>query len=81
MWELITKTEAPVPPNPQPPYNLRDMYPPYNNEGQIAFDLIFHDPAYADFKISYCPLLLDPDVHDYDWVHKTLRETIFKCCE
>ncbi|KAI3330045.1 hypothetical protein F4824DRAFT_516098 [Ustulina deusta] len=79
MWELITKTEAPVPPNPQPPYNLRDMYPPYNNEGQIAFDLIFHDPAYADFKISYCPLLLDPDVHDYDWVHKTLRETIFKC--
>ncbi|KAI0966215.1 hypothetical protein F4678DRAFT_450478 [Xylaria arbuscula] len=79
MWELITKSIAPTPPNPQPPYDLRDQYPPYNASGQAHYDLILRDPAYADFKISYCPLLIDPEVHDYDWVDETLRRTIFAC--
>ncbi|KAI1310679.1 hypothetical protein F5Y03DRAFT_345215 [Xylaria venustula] len=79
MWELITKSIAPTPPIPQPPYEARDLFPPYNNHGQADYDIIFDDPRYADFKISYCPLLIDPEVHDFDWVDETLRQTILAC--
>ncbi|KAI0429359.1 kinase-like domain-containing protein, partial [Xylaria sp. FL1042] len=79
MWELITLEIGPLPPQPQPPYDQRDSYPAYNDRGQANYDLILKDPAYADFKISYCSLLLDPDVHDFDWVDKRLRRTIFEC--
>ncbi|KAI0514975.1 hypothetical protein F5B22DRAFT_211034 [Xylaria bambusicola] len=74
MWELIVKYQGPLPPTPQPPQNL-----PHILQGQIDYDAILQDPKYADFKISYCALLLNPDVHDYDWVDKALRETVFKC--
>ncbi|TRX95559.1 hypothetical protein FHL15_003517 [Xylaria flabelliformis] len=79
MWELITKFLPPTPPAPQPPYDEVDNYPPYNMVGQTDMDQIFNDPKYADFKISYCALLRDPRVQDYDWVDEKLRETIFKC--
>ncbi|KAI0186640.1 kinase-like domain-containing protein [Xylaria flabelliformis] len=79
MWQLITKFLSPLPPAPQPPYDELDNYPPYNVVGQTDMDQIFNDPRYADFKISYCALLRDPRVQDYDWVDEKLRETIFKC--
>ncbi|KAI0553968.1 kinase-like domain-containing protein [Xylaria curta] len=79
MWQLITKFVSPTPPTPQPPYDEVDNYPPFNVHGQTDMDQIFKDPKYADFKISYCPLLRDPEVQDYDWVDEKLRETIFKC--
>lgn len=64
MWELITKFQPPTPPAPQPPYNQVINYPPYNAQGQTDMDLIFQDPAYANFRISYCALLRDPTVTD-----------------
>ncbi|KAI1758237.1 hypothetical protein F4782DRAFT_544575 [Xylaria castorea] len=79
MWELITKLLPPTPPAPQPPYDEVDSYPAFNNQGQTDMDLIFNDPRFADFKISYCALLRDPRVTDYNWVDEKLRETIFKC--
>ncbi|KAI1272840.1 kinase-like domain-containing protein [Xylaria sp. FL0933] len=79
MWELITQEIGPTPPQPQPPYEMRDLYPPYNSRGQANYDYILKEPEYVDFKISYCPLLLDPDVHDYNWVDERLRKTIFEC--
>ncbi|KAJ2987948.1 hypothetical protein NUW58_g4229 [Xylaria curta] len=77
MWELITKLKPPTPPQPQPPYEQRDTYP----SGSMD-DLFIFNEQYEDFKISYCALLLDPEEEPkYDWVHKKLRETIFKCSE
>ncbi|KAI0483486.1 hypothetical protein F4859DRAFT_528879 [Xylaria cf. heliscus] len=79
MWELITKLQPPTPPAPQPPYSEVLNFPPYNDQGQTNMDLIFDDPQYAEFKISYCALLRDPTVTDYDWVDENLRDTIFRC--
>ncbi|GAP88215.1 putative serine threonine protein kinase protein [Rosellinia necatrix] len=79
MWQLITRYNPPIPPAAQPPYEVVDQYVPYNEHGQTNLDLIFKDPQYKDFKVSYCALLLDPRTTEYDWVHKDLRETIFKC--
>ncbi|KAI1827049.1 hypothetical protein F4861DRAFT_551861 [Xylaria intraflava] len=79
MWQLITGHEAPIPPNPQPPYDEVDRYPPYNEEGQTNMDKALQDRRYKGFKISYCPLLMDPRVSDYDWVDRKLRKTIFEC--
>ncbi|TGJ79565.1 hypothetical protein E0Z10_g9213 [Xylaria hypoxylon] len=81
MWELITKCKGPTPPHPQPPYSEADRYKPYNDEGQTDLDEIFNVPTYADFKISYCSLLLDPTVNSFIGVDETLRKTIFKCQE
>lgn len=81
MWEVITKLEPPAPPIPQPPYEEVDNYLPYNDLGQTNLDDIFQDPRYADFKVSYCPFLMDPREHGYDWVDITLRNTIFRCCK
>ncbi|KAI1122628.1 hypothetical protein F5Y10DRAFT_286997 [Nemania abortiva] len=79
MWQLITKYEPPQPPAPQPPYAEVDRYPAYNMHGQTDLDDIFLDPKYANFKISYCPLLQDPRVDQYNWVDERLRKTIFRC--
>lgn len=80
MWELITKYEPPTPPAPQPPYEEVDNFPPWTEKGGYDFDDLL-ETTHPHFKISYCPLLLDPRVSGYDWVHRTLRETVFKCCE
>ncbi|KAI0539118.1 hypothetical protein GGR58DRAFT_525336 [Xylaria digitata] len=80
MWEMITKYEGPAPPIPQPPYDEVENYPPIPENGETGMDMIFDDPEYADFKISYCALLLDPvEVDSFTWVDETLRRTIFRC--
>ncbi|KAI2633358.1 hypothetical protein GGS21DRAFT_544035 [Xylaria nigripes] len=79
MWRLITNHLPPLPPMPQPPYEEVDNYPPINSYGQTNIDLALQDEKYKDFKISYCPWLMDPKVTDYDWVDKDLRQTIFEC--
>lgn len=77
MWTLITKHEPPVPPQPQFPADLIiELYPPYNREGQRD---IPDDAINPEDPISYCPLLLNEDIHDYDWVDRELRETIYRC--
>lgn len=82
MFELITQCRAPVPPAPQPPYEEVANYPPYNEEGQTRFDDIFNEERYKDFRISYCPILLDPAYEEeMAPISRQLRETVFKCRE
>ncbi|KAI8635549.1 hypothetical protein F5Y19DRAFT_469425 [Xylariaceae sp. FL1651] len=78
MWVLITKYEPPIPPDPQPPYDQVHNYP-RDNSGRRKIGDLFEEAEYNDFKISYCALLRDPQVNDYDWVDETLRQTLFKC--
>ncbi|KAI1499101.1 hypothetical protein F5X99DRAFT_391237 [Biscogniauxia marginata] len=80
MWILITQLEAPAPPAPQAPYHLVSQIPTVNGKKDIDTYLKTHpDTTGEGHKISYCPLFMDPQNHDYDWVDKELRETIFKC--
>ncbi|KAI0408318.1 hypothetical protein F4802DRAFT_594258 [Xylaria palmicola] len=79
MWQLITGLEPPLPPQPQAPYELVDQYPEYDRMGRTDRDDILLLEEYKDFRISYCPLLLDPASPEYHWAHKPLRETIFRC--
>ncbi|KAI1342945.1 hypothetical protein F5Y15DRAFT_371434 [Xylariaceae sp. FL0016] len=79
MWCLITKLEPPAPPDPQPPYELNGTFN-YSNDGkQLVHEAIDDEPKYANFRVSYCPLLMDPTCKTYDWVDKELRQTIFEC--
>jgi hypothetical protein len=83
MWELITKYQSPMPPQPQPPYD-RSYLPGPDPDGRRRLDEYLQEtaePGEESFKISYCPLLKDPAVPDYDWVDEDLRTTIFECSE
>ncbi|RWA05654.1 hypothetical protein EKO27_g9455 [Xylaria grammica] len=78
MWEVITGYSAPTPPLPQPPPGFT---PVPGNEGaqNAALNDFMEDTANLGTKISYCPLLLDEDRNNYEWVDKTLRQTIYQC--
>jgi hypothetical protein len=79
MWVLITKYEPPVPPQPQLPEHLLHLDVAYNNKGQRDIDDYLGN--YDDILISYCPLLMDPQVNDFNWVHRAMRSTLFRCSE
>ncbi len=68
MWVLITKLQPALPPQPQPPL----AYRPENGD----IEDFVHSMR---LPVSYCPLLMDPNVHDYDWVDVELRQTIYNC--
>ncbi|KAI1369952.1 hypothetical protein F5Y08DRAFT_347477 [Xylaria arbuscula] len=70
MWQLIVQKFGPTPPTPQPPDELLD---------DPDVDSALRNPQYANFRISYCDGLLDPDVNEFDWVDRDLRQTIFEC--
>lgn len=74
MWSLITKLDAPTPPQPQVPDGLDVGQDPNKN----LIDGLLEAMGYIG-GISYCPLLKDPDFDDYDWVDDGLRTTIYKC--
>lgn len=72
MWVLITKLQPPQPPQPQVPPTL--ALPP--------------NPTWQDYEnlvnlnntpVSYCALLMDPNVTDYNWVDQELRQEIYDC--
>jgi len=79
MWVLITKHDAPAPPQPQLPWHEAvidsDMLEKYRDRLDTLLEVL----GLEGQPISYCPLLRDPSVHDYDWVNEALRVTIYKC--
>ncbi|KAI0595087.1 hypothetical protein F4775DRAFT_595576 [Biscogniauxia sp. FL1348] len=80
MWILITKLEFPAPPDPQLPYDQVNRAPGQKDKKDFRKERKAYKAATGeDHKISYCALLMDPNVHDYDWVDPELREILFRC--
>ncbi|KAI1640803.1 hypothetical protein F4809DRAFT_637253 [Biscogniauxia mediterranea] len=80
MWILITKFEFPAPPDPQLPYDQVYRAPGQKDKKDFRKQRKAYKAATGeDHKISYCALLGDPNVHDYDWVDPELREILFQC--
>ncbi|KAI1118303.1 kinase-like domain-containing protein [Nemania sp. NC0429] len=80
MWELITRWEPPIPPAPQPPYEEVGRFPPWDPyRGGFDYDTLLGKGKYRNFKISYCPLLMDPEAEGFEWIDEDLRATIYKC--
>ncbi|KAI1814862.1 hypothetical protein GGS20DRAFT_546096 [Poronia punctata] len=75
MWILITGFDGPAPPQPQPPYDEPELLEVFKDN----LDNLSEFLEKKDFKISYCPLLMDPRVHTYDHVSLNLRKRIFEC--
>ncbi|KAK9772779.1 putative serine threonine protein kinase protein [Seiridium cardinale] len=78
MWCLITRLNPPLPPQPQIPEDLWNTYAFPAGTNKYDFDAHLEEIGY-DGPISYCPLLCDLDVEDYDWVDQDLRNTLYRC--
>ncbi|KAK6073202.1 hypothetical protein SCUP234_08800 [Seiridium cupressi] len=78
MWCLITRLNPPLPPQPQIPEELWSNYAFPAGTSKHDFDAHLEEIGY-DGPISYCPLLCDLDIEDYDWADLDLRNTIYRC--
>ncbi|KAK9424838.1 putative Kinase-like protein [Seiridium unicorne] len=79
MWTLITQKYAPEPPQPQiPPHLRRGGLYFASDDTKRGFDETLLGAGYTG-PISYCALLLDLDINDYDWVDLELRRVLFEC--
>ncbi|XXG99954.1 hypothetical protein Hte_006295 [Hypoxylon texense] len=74
MWMLITKSEPPIPPQPQIPFDL-DYDATNRTPREIDRDFRILD---MNEPTSYCAWLLDPDT-EFNWVDFDLRERIYQC--
>ncbi|OTA54525.1 kinase-like protein [Hypoxylon sp. EC38] len=77
MWVLITQLDPPKPPQPQIPPGVQI---PKAKEGEEEPDidrLILQ--AQPNARISYCPLLIDGDDGDLEYIDEELRRTIYEC--
>ena len=72
IWVLITKLWPPMPPQPQIPPSI--VIPPGTTPADIDEQI-----RLSKAKVSYCPLLMDPSVTDYDYIDEELRQTIYDC--
>jgi hypothetical protein len=67
MWSLITKCHPPTPPQPQLP------------TGTVPGPAHLLDGLLQDVAVSYCPLLMDTTITNYNWADVELRQTIYRC--
>ncbi|KAI0139445.1 kinase-like domain-containing protein [Hypoxylon sp. NC0597] len=83
MWVLITKYHPPMPPQPQAPEEVVEAAAEYlsanptTEETSDAYTKVLNNLKFP--PISYCALLWDSSIHDYDYIDKDLRRTIYEC--
>ncbi|KAI1080696.1 hypothetical protein F5B20DRAFT_538587 [Whalleya microplaca] len=76
MWMLITRFKPPIPPQPQIPPDTDTSNWNFDDVNSIRSNIRLMGFAQP---ISYCPLLRDDRVDDYNWADQTLRQTIYEC--